>query len=76
MEKLPYVSVHTYPKPNDPSIRLAIITWACASAPAGGVPPSSEAIEKEPTSHEVAMERGKAIATKYGFPTLYWQKDS
>jgi hypothetical protein len=41
----------------------------------GACPSVSYAVDKEAMSHDVAMERGKAIATKYGFPTLYWQKD-
>lgn len=73
--ELPHVSVHTYPKPNDPSIRLATVSWAYESAPPRAVPPSSLAIEKQPMDHDVAMEWGKRIARGYGFPTLYWQRD-
>lgn len=72
--ELPYVLVRTYPNPNNPSVRLADVTWAYASAPLGGIPPQSDAVRGADMSHENAMNRGFAIANTYGFPRLYWQR--
>lgn len=73
--ELPHVFVHTFPKPNDPNVRLAVVTWAYSSAPPGGVPQPALAVEKEPMSHEEAMRWGYRIANAYGFKTIYWQRD-
>lgn len=74
-QELPHVSVHTFPQPNNPDVRLARISWAYASSPPGGVPPSSLAVENKPMTHDDAMEIARRIAKTYGFPYLYEQRD-
>jgi hypothetical protein len=72
------IRVHTYPKPNDEKVRLAIIerrTDGFTSATISRPPTFHILVDREEMSHEDAMKRAEDFAQQYGIPVICEQKD-
>ncbi len=66
------IQVYTYPSPNDPARRLAIITYDYQSGPKEVT--FTNLVNREEMSHEEALERARKFAEENGISRIYEEK--
>ena len=65
-----YLKVHTYPRPTDRTVRLALIEWI-----EDGYVTYQRLVNRKPMSHNDAMEYAKRFAEKFEVPVIYQRED-
>jgi len=67
-----YLKVHTYPRPTDRTVRLALIEWI-----EGGATDVTykRLISRKPMSHDDAMAYAKRFAEQFDVPLIYQRED-
>lgn len=65
-----YLKVHTYPRPTDRTVRLALIEWI-----EDGYATYKRLVNRKPMSHSEAMEYAKRFAEKFEVPVIYQRED-
>lgn len=73
IEDASYLRVYTYPKPSDPTIRLANVEWV-QSGPRKLI--IEKVMEGQALSHEDAVRYAKRFAEENRVPVVYQKKAS
>lgn len=67
-----YLKVHTYPRPTDRNVRLALIEWI---EDGSGDVAYKRLVNRKPSSHDDAMAYAKRFAEKFEVPVIYERMD-
>ena len=68
------IEVHTYPKPTDPSTRIASIQRTRVDAGSKSMV-VTDIVDRQPMSHADAMQRAIDFAQNHGVPVIFERKD-
>ena len=67
-----YLKVHTYPRPTDRTVRLALVEWIAGRS---GDLACKRLVNRKPISHEDAMAYAKRFAEEFEVPVIYERMD-